>query len=81
MGIYSSGSLVREVLEARLLAQQSPGYIAGKCKLDKLTIHYVESIDQVLQLALTKQPSPKATGSLAHTSRTRARERRPVARS
>jgi ATP-dependent Lon protease len=50
--------------------------------LDKLSIHYVESIDQVLQLALAKQPSPQASGStLAHTSRTRTRERRPVARS
>ena len=49
--------------------------------LDKLTIHYVESIDQVLQVALAKQPSPRVTGSVAHTSRTRARERRPLARS
>jgi ATP-dependent Lon protease len=50
--------------------------------LDKLSIHYVESIDQVLQLALVKRPSCKSSDSpVAHSSRTRARERRPVARS
>ena len=42
--IYSSDSLVREVLEARLLAQQSPGYIAGKCKLDELAIEAYEAV-------------------------------------
>lgn len=50
--------------------------------LDKLSIHYVESIDQVLQLALVKQSSPRSSDSpVVHGSRTRARERRPVARS
>jgi hypothetical protein len=37
-GICSSDTLVRQVLEARLLAQQSPSEIAGKCNLNQLTI-------------------------------------------
>jgi len=50
--------------------------------LDKLSIHYVESIDQVLLLALVKRPAQKSSDTpVAHGSRTRARERRPVARS
>jgi hypothetical protein len=36
--IYSSDTLVRQVLEGRLLAQQSPGEIASKCSLDRRTI-------------------------------------------
>jgi hypothetical protein len=44
LAIYSSDSLVREVLEARLLAQQSPGYIAGKCRLDELAIVAYEAV-------------------------------------
>ena len=37
-GIRSSDTLVRQVLEARLLAQQTPSEIAGKCNLSQLTI-------------------------------------------
>jgi hypothetical protein len=36
--IYSSDTLVRQVLEGRLLAQQSPGEIASKCTLDQLPV-------------------------------------------
>ncbi len=36
--IYSSDTLVRQVLEGRFLAQQSPREIASKCTLDQLTI-------------------------------------------
>ncbi len=44
LDVHSSDSLVREVLEARLLAQQSPGYIAGKCKPDELAIEAYEAV-------------------------------------
>jgi hypothetical protein len=36
--VYSSDTLVRQALEGRLLAQQSPKEIAGKGSLDQLTI-------------------------------------------
>jgi len=36
--VYTSDTLVRQVLEARLLAQQSPSEISDKCSHDQLTI-------------------------------------------
>ncbi|MFQ5600615.1 MAG: endopeptidase La [Candidatus Krumholzibacteriia bacterium] len=50
--------------------------------IDRMRIHFVESVDQVLELALRKPPQAKPRNTLVRrASRPRARERRPVARS
>jgi ATP-dependent Lon protease len=51
--------------------------------LDRLTIHFVDSVDQVLELALTKPPrgSSRSSSLQLKSTRARARERRAAARS